>query len=95
MFSQLVQGFDGQVLHGLVQQPSSLIVPALILIGITIWWSSLFNRRKLSVPFFGDEGGNVARAQQRWMTDSMNLLREGFSKVLEPADKFMLDNVHG
>jgi hypothetical protein len=95
MFSQLVQGFDGQVLHGLVQQPSSLIVPALILIGITIWWSSLFNRRKLSVPFFGGEGGNVARAQQRWMTDSMNLLREGFSKVLEPADKFMLDNVHG
>ena len=36
----------------------------------------------------------MARAQQRWMTDSMNLLREGFSKVVEPTDNAVHDEMH-
>jgi len=94
MFSQFFQGLDDQMLHSLVEQPFTMIIPALILIGITLWRSSPFKQCKLSVPFFGDEGGNVARAQQRWMTDSMNLLREGFSKVVEPTDNAVHDEMH-
>jgi hypothetical protein len=80
MFSRFLQGFDDQILHTLSEQPFSYIAPALTLIGITIWFTSHSKQRKLSVPFFGD--GNLARAQQRWMTDSINLLREGVQKVL-------------
>jgi hypothetical protein len=86
MFSAFLPGLDNLALNSLTEQRLSYLVPGLILIGITLWFTcaSAFTQRKLSVPFFGDEDGNSARAQQRWMTDAINLLREGLQKVLLP-----------
>jgi len=82
MFSLLFPAFGNEMLHSLVDQPLAYIAPAMLLLAITIFSTSRVNKRQLTVPFFGNEDGNPVAMQKRWITDSMNFLREGFVKVL-------------
>lgn len=56
--------------------------PALALVLIAI--VSIFRKKspQLDFPFFGTEEGNPEAPKQRWMRDAMNLLREGYEKVI-------------
>ena len=84
MSFQLFTRLDKKISPPITDQPLPYFVAFIVLITATLWSASRFNQRKPSFPIFGDEEGTLASAKQRWGFDSVNLIREGYLKVLTP-----------
>lgn len=71
-----------EALPRLIDELSIYLIPTFISVCLAFFVVYRFNRQKLSVPFFEEQEGNPDAGKKRWMTDSLNFLREGVSKVI-------------
>jgi hypothetical protein len=67
---------DMEVMHRLLGAPSSYLACALVLVVVSAFYLSRKNENT-SIPFYVGKGDPKAR----WMTDALNLLKEGYHKV--------------
>lgn len=71
------------LLHDAVQKPalfySAVTVVLSIIASLAISWSS--QTQRLDIPFYGQDDKDQAAPRKRWMTDCLNLIREGYGKV--------------
>jgi hypothetical protein len=62
--------------------PTHFIATAIIILLVSAFsWTKLVPRKALKLPFYGFEDNQVGAAKNRWSSDSLNLLREGYMKV--------------
>lgn len=72
---------DFQVLHQVVNRPYPYVIPAIFLVIISIYAAFRSKAKKYNFPVYGIEEGDPDAHKKRWLGDSINLLREGCSKV--------------
>lgn len=68
---------DMEVMHRLLGAPSSYLACVFLLVVVSAFYLSRKNANT-SIPFYVGKGDPKAR----WMTDALNLLREGYHKVV-------------
>jgi len=81
----------GQVFSTVIEDPTTYFLPAFFIITLILVSAYRLKEKKLNIPFFGNGDGNPDAARKRWMSDSINLLSEGYTKVSHHSPSAVLD----
>lgn len=72
--------------------PSTYVQCAIALIVVTTYFVFNFGRgHRVTVPFHGNNELDMESLKKRWMTDSINLMQEGYKKVKHKDPSCILD----
>lgn len=74
---------DNGLVHHKLETPISYYLTSFIILLLVpvLYFMNLKSQKPIDLPFHGLDDNDSEAPKKRWMTDSINLLREGYAKV--------------